>query len=59
MRFPKPIRSDHSGDPLAALERKRAEEAGETLSAREISELGNHPIQEIPSRLRASKPKAS
>lgn len=48
--------SDCYVDSLEALERKRAEEFGQKLSRREISELGNRPIQEVPSHSRASKP---
>lgn len=34
------------GDPLANLERNRAEQAGKKLSKRERSEIGNRPLSE-------------
>ena len=49
MRFPNVHDADYCyGDPLAALERKRAEESGKRLTKRELSAIGNRPVPELP-----------
>jgi hypothetical protein len=44
------LESHMYGDPLAALERKRAEQSGKKLSKREWLEMGNRPLPEFPRR---------
>jgi hypothetical protein len=46
--------SSFGRDPLAELERNRAEASGKKLSNRERSEFGNHPLSESPRRVQES-----
>lgn len=44
------LASPYGGDPLRALEQKRAEESGKFVSKRDRAAWGNKPIPEMPRR---------
>jgi hypothetical protein len=56
MRFPNVHDADYCyGDPLAALEKKRAEASGKRMTRRELSSIGNRPVPELPRAVETPK----